>query len=330
MITLAIAGAAHIHTSNFVKRLQERGSAVRIKSVWDHDAARAQKNAGALGADVCGDARAIFDDAEIDGVIVCSETNRHEELVTAAADAGKGLFVEKPLGMGAADSFRMAAVIEQAGVIFQTGYFMRSSPAHRFLKEQVEAGVFGTITRVRGSNCHSGALGGWFDTEWRWMADPAVAGCGAFGDLGTHSLDILMWLAGDVESVTATVGALVARYPGCDEFGEGMLRFKNGIVGTLAAGWVDVANPVSLLVAGTEGHAYQPVISKHVAGKLHHDGARVSWMSPGCSASSEAGSVRARRGHRARRARCDRPRNAAHGFPRSGSVCIPDESAKGL
>lgn len=256
MTTLAIVGAAHIHTPNFVKRLQARTDTVRVKSVWDHDEARAHKNAAALGATVCADPGEIFGDADIEAVVVCSETDRHEELVLAAAAAGKGLFVEKPLGMGAEDSLRMAAAIEQAGVIFQTGYFMRSAPVHLFLKEQVDAGAFGTITRVRGSNCHSGALGGWFDTEWRWMADPRQAGCGAFGDLGTHSLDILMWLAGYVTSVTATVGAPVARYDGCDEFGEAMLRFRNGIVGTLAAGWADVANPVTLLIAGTEGHAY--------------------------------------------------------------------------
>ena len=59
----------------------------------------------------------------------------------------------------------MAASIEHAGVKFQTGYFMRGNPIHLFLREQIHRGNFGKITRVRGSNCHSGALGGWFDTK---------------------------------------------------------------------------------------------------------------------------------------------------------------------
>lgn len=88
------------------------------------------------------------------------------------------------------------------------------------------------------------------------MADPRVAGCGAFGDLGTHSLDILMWLLGDVRRVTASLGGGTRRYGDCDEFGEGLLEFACGATVTLAAGWVDVANPVSLLVSGTQGHAY--------------------------------------------------------------------------
>jgi predicted dehydrogenase len=98
-------------------------------------------------------------------------------------------------------------------------------------------------------------LGGWFDIEWRWMADVKQAGVGAFGDLGTHALDILIWLLGEVDSVTATLDNGTARYPGCDETGEAILRFKNGVIGTLAAAWDDVANPVQYLVSGTEAHS---------------------------------------------------------------------------
>ena len=140
-------------------------------------------------------------------------------------------------------------------MLFTTGYFSRSDPKHLFLKDEIAKGHFGKITRARGSNCHSGSLGGWFDTEWRWMADPKIAGVGAFGDLGTHKLDILMWLLGDVEAVTADIKTVTNRYPGCDECGEGLIRFKSGVIATLAAGWVDIDDPVQLLISGTEGHA---------------------------------------------------------------------------
>jgi len=253
-IQLALVGGAHIHTPGFIKRLNERPD-MAVKYVWDHDAARAEQRAQALNAQVAGDLDAIWTDAAIPAVVICSETNRHEPLVLAAAAAGKHMFVEKPLGMAAADANAMAGAIERAGVLFQTGYFMRGNPIHRFLKEQIAAGAFGAITRYRGSNCHAGSLGGWFDTEWRWMTDLAQAGCGAFGDLGTHALDIMLWLLGEVESVTASLGVATARYGDCDEYGEGLLRFTSGAVGTLAAGWVDVADPVKLLISGTEGHA---------------------------------------------------------------------------
>ena len=254
-LELGLVGAAHIHTPNFIKRILARDD-VRVKAVWDHDAARAERRAAELGAAVVASPDAIWADSAIPAVVICSETDRHEPLVLAAAAAGKHLFVEKPLGMGRADAQRMADAIDAAGVIFQTGYFMRGQPVHQFLREQIRLGNFGQITRVRHSNCHSGSLGRWFDTEWLWMTDLAQAGVGAFGDLGTHSLDILMWLMGDVARVAVTMDTAVANYGPTDEFGEGLMVFANGVVGTLAAGWVDVQNPVTALVSGTEGHAY--------------------------------------------------------------------------
>ncbi len=255
MLTLALVGAAHIHTPGFVKRLNARDE-VRVKYVWDWQPERARKWAAELNTQTVDDVQAIWQDGEIDGVVICSETDRHEALVLAAAAAGKLMFVEKPLGLGAGDAYRMAAAIESAGLVFQTGYFMRSQGVHRFLREQVQAGHFGRITRVRMSNCHSGSLGGWFDTDYRWMADPAIAGCGAFGDLGTHRLDIMLWLVGDPVSVTAQVGIATGRYGDCDEYGEGLIKFAGGEIGVLAGGWVDLADPVPLLISGTEGHAY--------------------------------------------------------------------------
>lgn len=252
---LALIGGAHIHTPNFVKRLNARRD-MRVAAVWDHDAARARQRATELDAPTR-ELAAIWDDPAIVGAVVCAETDRHEALVLAAATSGKALFVEKPLGLGAADATRMADAIERAGVIFQTGYFMRGQPINRFLKEQVARGSFGRITRVRVTNCHAGALNGLFDTEWRWLADPAVAGFGGFGDLGTHALDLLLWLLGDppLARVTAQVGAVTGRYGDCDEYGEGLLAFADGTTGSIAAGWVDAFSRVTLEIGGTKGYA---------------------------------------------------------------------------
>ena len=261
-VTIAFVGCAHIHTPGFITLLTKERQDVRVKYVWDPLPARAEKRAAELGGNVTTSLEQIWADPEVVAVVICSETSRHHELVLAAARARKHIFAEKPLGITAAESTEMAAAIEQAGVLFTTGYFMRTMPAHLFLREQVRSGVFGKITRVRGSNCHGGSLGGWFDAkpdkpweDWRWMADPKIAGFGAFGDLGTHMLDILIWMFGDVASITADIRVVNGRYGDCDEAGEALLRFHNGAVGTLAAGWVDVADPVTLQIAGTEAHA---------------------------------------------------------------------------
>jgi 1,5-anhydro-D-fructose reductase (1,5-anhydro-D-mannitol-forming) len=228
---------------------------VQVKYVWDHDLTRARRRAPHLDAEVVSDVKTIWSDPGGAGGGGLFGDQSSCGPGSSAAKARKHMFVEKPLGISSKESRSMAAAIEQAGVLFTTGYFMRGTPAHLFLKEQISKGCFGKISRVETWNCHSGSLGGWFDTEWRWMADPAQAGVGGFGDLGTHVLDIVMWMCGEVESATADIKIVTGRYENCDESGTGLLRFKSGITGAVTAGWVDVANPVTLLLSGTEGHA---------------------------------------------------------------------------
>lgn len=258
MIQTALVGCAHIHTPNYVNKLSTRED-VQVKSVWDHDAERARKNAESLGAQVVVDTDVVWSDSEIDAVIICSETNRHHDLIIPAAQAGKHMFVEKPLGIHADESLAMAEAVTQAGVIFQTGYFMRGNPVNQFLKSELAKGSFGQVSHMHVSNAHSGALRGMFDDEWRWMADPTQAGVGGFGDLGSHALDLMLWLLGDqgvVRGATASLSAGTSRYEGCDEHGEGTLEFESGVIGTLSAGWVDLTNPFQLLISGTKAHAH--------------------------------------------------------------------------
>ncbi len=261
MTTLALLGSAHIHTPGFVKMIKNRPE-VSVKYVFDPAPQRAQRWASELGAKVISSPNKALNDESVQGVVICSETFRHKKLVEKTAAAKKHMFVEKPMGMGAKDSLVMAQAINKAGVIFQTGYFNRGNPMFRFIREQVQAGNLGTITRIRGCNVHSGAIGDWFKAkpdnlseEWRWMADPTQSGCGGFGDLGTHLLDILMWIMGDVAAVTADIKSVINRYDNCDETGEALIKFKNGTIGTLTGAWLDHENPMPLLVSGTEGHA---------------------------------------------------------------------------
>ncbi|RMF81237.1 MAG: gfo/Idh/MocA family oxidoreductase [Chloroflexi bacterium] len=255
MTTIAYVGCAHIHTPGFVNRLNNRDD-VTVKSVWDHQHDRAARYAHELGAAVVADVTDIWRDDTIEAVVICAETKRHEALVLDAAAAKKHLFVEKPLGIGAADAYKMARAIDAAGVQFSTGYFQRGSAINQFLKSHIEQGSFGTITRIHHANCHNGGQRGYFDDEWAWMADLEQAGVGAFGDMGTHSLDLMMWLLGDVSAVIADFHPATGRFGETDEYGEGLLRFTNGVTGVLSASWVHVGFGNTALISGTEGSAY--------------------------------------------------------------------------
>jgi len=262
MKQLGYVGVAHIHTPGFVRRINDRPDEFKVKAVWDSDSARAQITADQLNTVATDDLDSILNDDEIEAIVIASETNVHQQLVEKVTASGKHLFVEKPLGIKAKDAYAMQKAIDDAGVIFQTGFFMRGEAHHLFIKQLIEDGTLGMITRVRHSNAHAGSLEpkfdpdkGWFEDGWMWMTRLEEAGVGAYGDLGAHALDILMWLLGDVDMVTAQIGAKIKKYE-CDEFGEGLIRFKNGVLGTLGAGWSDIWDPVRILVAGTQGTVY--------------------------------------------------------------------------
>jgi predicted dehydrogenase len=254
---IAILGAGHIHAHSYVDRINADKN-IHVKYLWDPDAKRAEECLKWLGGGpkIVANVDEILSDPEVAGVLICSETNRHRGLVLAAARTHKAMFVEKPLGISAKEAAEMADAVDKAGVFFTTGYFMRTQPNLLFLKEQVAKGNFGQITRVLAQTCHAGAYYRIFDNpSLRWMADVKQAGGGGLLDLGTHSLDLLMWLAGDVESVTGDVRVVAHVYGDTDDCGEAMLRFHSGATGVIAAAWVSPLNPIQLEVAGTKGHA---------------------------------------------------------------------------
>ncbi len=272
MQTTAFLGVAHIHTPGFIKRINDRDD-VQAKLVYDHEAERGERRAGELGAQFTPQIDAILNDPEITSVVICSETARHLELVERAAAAGKHLFVEKPLAVSGDEAHRMAEAVEKAGVVFQTGFFMRGSSQAQFVRQEVAAGNLGTITRMRHVNAHEGVHRGLFDTEWRWIAEKEQAGGGGFADLGAHSLDIILWTlrptCGAVTSVDARLGTATRRYGDIDEYGSGILTFASGAIAVVEASWVDrkLRSPVE--VFGTEGQI------QVVNGKVYYHSERV-------------------------------------------------------
>jgi predicted dehydrogenase len=253
-INLALLGVAHMHAPMFLQMLKTRED-VKVARVWDHDASRAEMVAGQCDAKAAKSVAEVLGDARVAGVVILSETKLHAELAKAAAGAGKHVFIEKPIGVGASDAAEIADAIEKAKVLFTTGYHLRAIPKYIFIKENLDKGNLGKIVRLECSFSNDSVLQGAFDKQCQWTVDAKWGALGSFADTGTHALDMLMWLMGDVEAVTAEIRTVLNRYPNCDEAGQGLLRFTNGVTAALSAGWVEPENPVALLVAGTEGHA---------------------------------------------------------------------------
>jgi predicted dehydrogenase len=259
MVVLGFVGCANCHTPWILKVIKARSDA-RVKAVYEHDRDRAARLTSGMGCQIVSDASAIWDDPEIAGVFICSENDRKAADAERAAAARKPIFVEKPFGYGASDALSAARKLEDAGILFSSGYRTRSEGMFIFLRDQMKRGSFGKLTRIRYITAHGGALNaGASNPDLAWMSDPAQAAGGAFFDLGVHALDAIMWLAGEkVVSATAAVGRAKERQGGgdLDDYGEGLVRFESGAIGSMAGASVDVEQPVRCIISGTEGHAH--------------------------------------------------------------------------
>lgn len=250
---VALLGCAHIHIHDAAAVLRARGD-VSCRLVWDHDADRAARWAGELGARAVSSEEEVFSGGAVDAVVLMGETDLHMRHIAGAAAAGKHLYVEKPLCSTARDAARAAELLRGGGQLFHTGYHLRELPGHLAMADLVRRGRLGRLVRLRGRFCHRGLLDSIF-REHPWMTDPNRAGWGGFGDLGVHLIDLLGLMAdSEVSAVAAHVEP--PRRPGAaDPWGEGMLRYESGVVATISAGWTEYGGPVIIEAHGTEGRA---------------------------------------------------------------------------
>ena len=157
--------------------------------------------------------------------------NLHAEPTIAAAEAGKHVVCEKPLGRTAEESYEIWHSVAATGVKHMCGFNYRFVPAIRLAREMIEAGELGEIRHFR-----SRYLQDWGDEPsldtWRFNADEA--GSGALGDLAAHVIDLAHFLLGDIASVSGLVRTFL---PGrqVDDAIEAAVEFGNGAVGTMEA-----------------------------------------------------------------------------------------------
>jgi inositol 2-dehydrogenase len=196
------------------------------------------------------DYHALLADPDVQAVIVTTPTHTHREVVTAAAEAGKAIFCEKPTALTLRETDMMLDAIRTAGVPFQVGFMRRFDRAYVEAKRQIDAGVIGQPVAVRSVSRDP------FRTSLEY-ANPAVSG-GLIVDMGIHDFDVVRWLMGDeVARVYTETAALV--YPELTTVGDVdnaqiALKFANGGVGNIEVSrTARYGYDIRAEVVGTEG-----------------------------------------------------------------------------
>ena len=216
-----------------------------LKAVCARNAERAQAFASNWGYEsVETDWRKLVERKDIDIIDIASTNDTHHDIAIAAAQAGKMVMCEKPLGRNAVEAEAMVAAVESAGVANTVWYNYRRVPAVTMLKNLIDEGKLGRIFHYRAKFLQDWTIsqdlpqGG----EGLWRLDVKIAGSGVTGDLLAHCLDTALWLNGPITGVTAMTETFIKERKhnltgkvepvGIDDASAVLSRFANASLGT--------------------------------------------------------------------------------------------------
>jgi predicted dehydrogenase len=244
VITISILGGGFMgsaHAANY-RRLRDR---VRVKTIAARTPARAAKVAESVGAELTSDLDAAVRDPDVDAVDVCLPTPLHRDAVERAFEAGKDVFLEKPIALTLDDADAIVRAAERRGRLLMVGHVLRFWPEYVELQRRLAAGELGQPLAISTSRLSPPA-------DWNdWMADRRKSG-GTSVDLLIHDFDQMNWLLGRARSVLAREpleGHIVAmvEYDGAIGNAEGSMRmpssypFSSGIRVLAEAGVAEYA-----------------------------------------------------------------------------------------
>ena len=238
---------------------------------------RAEEAAAQFGfASTTRDWRAVAADPRVRAVSITAPNCLHREIGVAMAEAGKHIWIEKPVGLTAEDAGAVADAVAKAGVQGAVGFNYRNAPAVEAARELIASGEIGTVTHVRVRLFSDYAAHPEGALTWRYERERG--GSGVLGDLASHGVDLARHLLGDITSLTADTAIFLperARPTGAtaghsraaggelgpvenEDYVSCLLRFASGARGVLEACRVSVGeqNNYGFEVHGSKGAVF--------------------------------------------------------------------------
>lgn len=237
-VRLGILGFAHGHVGMYCERWQQRPElGVKLVAGWDHDAVRLAGPCQRFQLASAATAPELLARADVDAVIIASETSMHAELVELAAAAGKAIVLQKPLCLTLAEADRIVNAVAAAKVPFSLAWQMRVDPHNLQVKSLLASGRFGKVLMARRRHCLSTHQ--WKDFDKSWHVQPQL-NRDIFADDAAHPADFLYWLLGRPESVTAEITTLLNPLIPNDN-GIAVFRYPGGVLAEVSGTFVAVA-----------------------------------------------------------------------------------------
>ena len=195
---------------------------------------------------------AILKDRGIEAIVNTTPNNVHLETTRAAAEAGKHVFLDKPIANTIADGRAITAACRKAGVVLALGYQRRRESHFRWIRRQIDDGVFGKLVNAE-ANISRDRLGRIDLNSWRYTAEGMPGG--VMLQIGIHYTDVLEYLLGRIKAVSGRFAQLVL--PGDNpDVASLVMEHDNGALSTLNASYASASEYYAMNIYGKEASAY--------------------------------------------------------------------------
>ena len=177
------------------------------------------------------DATELINDPAVNAVYIATPPLYHEAYALQALQAGKPVYLEKPMTRNAAEAQRIVAAAEASGVPLSIAHYRRRQPYFLKIKELLDTQTIGTVRFVQLQllQPHRSQMIG--QTEADWRLNPELSGGGLFHDLAPHQLDLMIYFFGKWKTARGYATNQGGWYP-ADDFTTGTIVFENGVVFT--------------------------------------------------------------------------------------------------
>jgi predicted dehydrogenase len=194
----------------------------------------------------------MLSDNAVEAIINTTPNNVHAETTRAAARAGRHVFLDKPIANTVADARALTKACRDAGVVLCLGYQRRKESHFRWIRRQIDAGVFGKLVNAEANISRDRA--GKFDlSSWRYTAEGMPGG--VMLQIGIHYTDVLAYLKGPIKAVSGSLAQLVL--PGENpDVASLILEHENGALSTLNASYASASEHYVMNIYGKEASAY--------------------------------------------------------------------------
>ena len=230
----------------------KRSGKLRIDACYTRSEDKRKVFAAKYGCRAAPSYESILDDRSIEAIVNTTPNNVHLETTRAAAAAGKHVFLDKPIANTMADARAITAACRRDGVVLALGYQRRREAPFRWIRRQIDAGVFGMLVNAE-ANISRDRLGKIDLSSWRYTA--AGMPGGVMLQIGIHYTDVLEFLMGPIRAVSGRVAQLVL--PGDNpDVASVVLEHDSGALSTLNASYASASEYYLMNIYGKEASAY--------------------------------------------------------------------------